>query len=90
MAQKKLVWQIGVEEGEAVECPLANAFAPYDSAVSPSFDSVGSEQSRSSTCSGGGSVGGGCGSGFFRRMRLNRSIHERSRSVHFGFRYYWM
>ncbi|KAL2101544.1 hypothetical protein ACEWY4_003305 [Coilia grayii] len=73
MAQKKLVWQIGEEDGEA-DCPLASAFTPYSS-VSPPLTP---DQARG--------AGGGCGgNALFRRMRLNRSIQERSRSVHFSF-----
>lgn len=69
MAQKKLVWQIGEDEGDG---PTDPSFAPCSSSVSPPPTP---DQGR------------GCGNALFRRMRLNRSIQERSRSLHRGFRY---
>ncbi|XP_076122475.1 3',5'-cyclic-AMP phosphodiesterase 4C isoform X2 [Alosa pseudoharengus] len=69
MAQKKLMWQIGVEESEADDL-VSGEFAPSSPVSSPPI----SEPGRSS-----------CGNALFRRMRLNRSIQERRRSLHRGF-----
>ncbi|XP_048100832.1 cAMP-specific 3',5'-cyclic phosphodiesterase 4B [Alosa alosa] len=69
MAQKKLMWQIGAEEGEADDL-VSGEFAPSSPVSSPPI----SEPGRSS-----------CGNALFRRMRLNRSIQERRRSLHRGF-----
>ncbi|XP_012689183.2 cAMP-specific 3',5'-cyclic phosphodiesterase 4B isoform X2 [Clupea harengus] len=65
MAQKKLVWQIGLEDSEA-DGPTSPTFVASASFSPP-------DQGRSS------------GNAFFRRMRLNRSIQERRRSIHRGF-----
>ena len=66
MAQKKLVWQIGLEDSEA-DGPTSPTFVASASFSPP-------DQGRSS------------GNAFFSRMRLNRSIQERRRSIHRGFR----